>query len=73
MARTDEDAPDVTPPPSEAPEPPYQALFPNLDRLSPEAFRAGTLSRRRITRALAGLAVVAAVTAALIAVSTLPS
>ncbi|MDQ0893964.1 hypothetical protein [Agromyces ramosus] len=41
------------------PEPPYQALFPNLDRVSRSSFDQGTVSRRRINRALAVLAVVA--------------
>ncbi|KRC62663.1 hypothetical protein ASE14_02205 [Agromyces sp. Root81] len=39
-------------------EPPYQALLPNLDRMSHSSFAAGTVSRRRITRALLVLAVV---------------
>jgi hypothetical protein len=42
------------------PEPPYQALLPNLDRLSRSSFDRGTVSRRRINRALAVLGVVAA-------------
>ena len=41
-------------------EPPYQALLPNLDRLSRSSFDRGTVSRRRIDRALAVLGVVAA-------------
>lgn len=41
------------------PEPPYQALFPNLDRVSRSSFDKGTVSRRRINRALAVLAIVA--------------
>ena len=32
-------------------EPPYQALFPNLDRVSRSSWRKGTVSRRRIGRA----------------------
>jgi hypothetical protein len=40
-------------------EPPYQALFPNLDRMSRSSFTKGTVSRRRINRALAILALIA--------------
>ncbi|MBM7830578.1 hypothetical protein JOE59_001283 [Agromyces cerinus] len=40
-------------------EPPYQALLPNLDHLSRSSFAAGTVSRRRIDRALLVLALVA--------------
>jgi len=40
-------------------DPPYQALLPNLDRMSHSSFAAGTVSRRRITRALLVLALVA--------------
>jgi hypothetical protein len=49
-------------------EPPYQALFPNLDRVSRSSFDPGTVSRRRINRALAvlGLIVVTAVVAAIV-------
>ena len=47
-------------------DPPYQALFPNLDKVSREAFRPGTVSRRRINRALGFLAVVAAIVVALV-------
>jgi hypothetical protein len=43
------------------PEPPYQALFPNLDRVSRSSFDKGTVSRRRINRALAVLAILAAI------------
>ena len=32
-------------------EPPFQALFPNLDRVSRSSWRKGTVSRRRIGRA----------------------
>lgn len=44
------------PPPEK--EPPYQALFPNLDHMSRSSFRRGTVSRRRINRALALIALI---------------
>lgn len=47
-------------------EPPYQALFPNLDRMSRSSFRKGTISRRRINRALAVLALILIVVLAII-------
>lgn len=47
-------------------EPPYQALFPNLDRVSSSSFRRGTVSRRRINRALAVIAVIPVVVLAVI-------
>jgi hypothetical protein len=49
-------------------EPPYQALFPNLDRVSRSSFKSGTVSRRRIDRALLvfGLMAAAAVAATII-------
>jgi hypothetical protein len=50
-------------------EPPYQALFPNLDRMSRSSFRKGTVSRRRINRALAALALISVV---VLGVSFLP-
>lgn len=34
------------------PEPPYQALLPNFDKMSRSSFERGTVSRRRINRAL---------------------
>ncbi|MGO4782573.1 hypothetical protein [Cryobacterium sp. W22_MBD10_FK3] len=52
-------------------EPPFQALFPNLDRVSRSAFRAGTVSRRRIGRATGLLIGVAVIIAALIGVSVI--
>ena len=52
-------------------EPPYQALFPNLDRVSRSAFRPGTVSRRRIGRAAGLLVGVVVVIAALIGASLL--
>ena len=52
-------------------EPPFQALFPNLDRMSRSAFRSGTVSRRRIGRATGLLLGVLVVIAALIGVSVI--
>ena len=52
-------------------EPPYQALFPNLDRVSRSAFRPGTVSRRRIGRAAGLLVGVVVVIAALIGASVI--
>jgi hypothetical protein len=40
-------------------DPPYQALLPNLDHVSRSSFAAGTVSRRRINRALLVLGMVA--------------
>ena len=53
------DVDDSTPPVdrvADRPEPPYQALLPNLDKLSRSSFDKGTVSRRRINRALLILA-----------------
>ncbi|MDQ0577616.1 hypothetical protein [Agromyces albus] len=47
-------------------EPPYQALFPNLDRMSRSSFRKGTISRRRINRSLAIFALILVVVLAVI-------
>ncbi len=52
---------DARPPgdePAPEKEPPYQALFPNLDHMSRSSFRRGTVSRRRINRALALIALI---------------
>lgn len=54
-------------------EPPYQALFPNLDRMSRSSFRKGTISRRRINRALAVLALILVVVLAAIFIPQLLS
>jgi hypothetical protein len=43
---------------SKKPEPPYQALLPNLDKMSRSSFEKGTVSRRRINRALLLLALI---------------
>ncbi|MFU8946107.1 hypothetical protein ACLRGF_05155 [Mycetocola zhadangensis] len=51
---------------AEPADPPYQALFPNLDKVSRDSFRAGTVSRRRINRALVFLAVVIVAVIALV-------
>ena len=50
---------DSTRPPERAsnkPEPPYQALLPEFDKMSRSSFEKGTVSRRRIHRALLLLA-----------------
>lgn len=55
----DED--DSTRPPervSNKPEPPYQALLPEFDEMSRSSFEKGTVSRRRINRALLLLALI---------------
>lgn len=52
-------------------EPPYQALLPNLDRVSRSSFTEGTVSRRRINRALLVLALVALTIAAVVLVPQL--
>ncbi|MGY4857156.1 hypothetical protein [Cryobacterium sp. AP23] len=61
----------IAPEPTEPREPPYQALFPNLDRVSRSAFRPGTVSRRRIARATGLLAGVLVVIAGLVGASIL--
>lgn len=54
-------------PPAAAPkDPPYQAVAPNLDRLSRDSLKPGTVSRRRIGRAAIGLVVVLAAVGAII-------
>ncbi|WDH77407.1 hypothetical protein PTQ19_07555 [Microbacterium esteraromaticum] len=68
----DED--DSTPPAEQVankPEPPYQALLPNLDKLSRSSFDKGTVSRRRINRALLVLALMPVVVLAVIFVPQL--
>ena len=40
------------------PEPPYQALLPEFDKMSRSSFEKGTVSRRRINRALLLLALI---------------
>ena len=47
-------------------EPPFQALFPNLDRVSRSSWRRGTVSRRRIARATGVLVGVLVVIGALV-------
>ncbi|WP_022889506.1 hypothetical protein [Agromyces italicus] len=54
------------PEPSSPAEPPYQAVAPNLDRLSRDSLKPGTISRRRIGRAAIGLVIVLAVVGAII-------
>jgi hypothetical protein len=50
-------------------EAPYEALFPNLDKVSSSTFEKGTLSRRRVMIALGILAAVGIVIVLLIALS----
>ena len=52
-------------------DPPFQALFPNLDHVSRSSFAKGSVSRRRITRAAALLAVIPIVVVAAIVVPQL--
>jgi hypothetical protein len=59
------------PSPLEPREPPLQALFPNLDRVSRSSFHPGTVSRRRIGRAAGLLLGVAVVIAVLIGASVM--
>ncbi|MFF2273618.1 hypothetical protein ACFVTX_15180 [Agromyces sp. NPDC058136] len=54
------------PTPKAAAEPPYQAVAPNLDRLSRDSLKPGSVSRRRIGRAAIGLLIVVVVVAGLI-------
>lgn len=56
-------------PPSGTPDPPYQALLPNFDKVSRSAFRRGTVSRRRIGIALVIFAGAGAIAAVLIIAS----
>ncbi|MFE6964685.1 hypothetical protein ACFVAJ_06215 [Agromyces sp. NPDC057679] len=60
----DED--DRKPAPTGTADPPYQAVAPNLDRLSRDSLKPGSVSRRRIGRAAIGLALVLAAVAAII-------
>ncbi|MCU1447640.1 hypothetical protein [Cryobacterium sp.] len=71
---TDDDRPTgepTAPQPLERGEQPFQALFPNLDRMSRSAFRPGTVSRRRVGRSAGLLLAVAVVIAALVGASLL--
>lgn len=52
--------------PSGTADPPYQAVAPNLDRLSRDSLKPGSVSRRRIGRAAIGLLIVVVVVAGLI-------
>lgn len=52
--------------PSSTADPPYQAVAPNLDRLSRDSLKPGSVSRRRIGRAAIGLLIVVVVVAGLI-------
>ena len=65
----DDDRPSLEPIRSAPEDPPLQTLLPGFDRLSRSSFRKGTLSRRRINRAILLLIAVAGVTGALITAS----
>jgi len=70
----DDDRPTGEPAAPEPPqplEPPFQALFPNLDRVSRSSWRSGTVSRRRIGRAAGLLLGVLVLIAALIGLSVI--
>ncbi|MFC5931813.1 hypothetical protein [Cryobacterium melibiosiphilum] len=70
MAQIEDDGRPSLEPIRSAPEdPPLQALLPGLDRLSRSSFHKGTLSRRRINRAILLFLAVAGVTGALITAS----
>ncbi|PWC05659.1 hypothetical protein [Agromyces badenianii] len=66
MGNPDDDPPQREPDVAPEKEPPYQALFPNLDRISSSSFRKGTVSRQRINRALAVIALIPVVVLAVI-------
>ncbi|MGG7466343.1 hypothetical protein [Plantibacter sp. YIM 135347] len=53
-------------PPHVEPEPEFQPLVPGLERVSSDAFRKGTFSRRRIVRAVIVLVVVIVIIAAFV-------
>lgn len=54
------------PVPTGTADPPYQAVAPNLDRLSRDSLKPGSVSRTRIGRATLGLLVVLAVVAGIV-------
>lgn len=58
MGNVDDAQPPGESDPAPEKEPPYQALFPNLDHMSRSSFKRGTVSRRRINRALALIALI---------------
>lgn len=60
MSNNDDARPDVDGMEMPEKEPPYQALFPNLDRVSRSSFTSGTVSRRRINQALVLFGLIAA-------------
>ncbi|PPF64866.1 hypothetical protein C5E11_01975 [Clavibacter michiganensis] len=68
---SDDTDPEPLADPAAAPrkEAPYEALFPNLDKVSSSTFEKGTLSRRRVMIALGILAAVAIAIVVLIVVS----
>ncbi|WP_140425480.1 MULTISPECIES: hypothetical protein [unclassified Cryobacterium] len=72
MAKIDDDGHPAKEPIRSAPQdPPFQALLPNLERVSPSTFRKGTVSRRRVNRALLVLLAVAGLAAAMIVSSVI--
>ncbi|MFC5931782.1 hypothetical protein E3O25_03095 [Cryobacterium sp. TMT1-3] len=67
MAKIDDDGHSAKEPIRSAPQdPPFQALLPNLERMSPSTFRKGTVSRRRVNRALLVLLAVTGLAGAMI-------
>ena len=66
MAQVHDDRPSTEVPPRSDQEPPFEALFPNLDKVSRSSFRRGSLSRRRINIAAIVLGLVLIVVIGLI-------
>jgi hypothetical protein len=58
MGNVDGARPEQEPDAAPEKEPPLQVLFPNLDHMSRSSFSKGTVSRRRINRALVVLALI---------------
>ncbi|MBF0671563.1 MAG: hypothetical protein IR160_03145 [Salinibacterium sp.] len=71
MAPVEDDDRRTAVPPSGTPEPPLQAILPNFDKISRDAFRKGTVSRRRIVIGLYILGGAIAIIAILITYSLL--
>ena len=67
----EDDSTPLAEPVANKPEPPYQSLLPNLDKLSRSSFDKGTVSGRRINRALLILALIPVVVLAVIFVPQL--
>jgi hypothetical protein len=66
MAHVDDDRPSTEALPRSGQAPPFEALFPNLDKVSRSSLRKGSLSRRRITIAAIVLGLVLIVVIGLI-------